>query len=115
MGALLLLRVGLLRGVLAAAALSAGMSLAWAQGDPALMARGEKAYADKKCGVCHRIKGQGGKAGPDLSDVGARRDAPWLKAFIKDPKAVNPKSKMMAFRGSEDDLEALAAYLASLP
>lgn len=92
---------------------------AWAQVDPTLIARGEKIFAEKKCVPCHAIKGKGGTVGPaargpDLSTVGAQRDAQWLKAFLKDPKAVNPKAKMMAFKGTEEELEAVVAYLGSL-
>jgi cytochrome c len=86
----------------------------WAQADSGQIARGEKVYVDKKCALCHAINGKGGKAGPDLSAVGAKRDANWLKAFLKDPKATNPKSKMMSFKGDGNELEALAAYLTSL-
>lgn len=91
----------------------------WAEADPALIAKGEKIFADKNCVPCHAIKGRGGTVGPmgrgpDLSTVGAQRNAQWLKAFLKDPKAVNAKSKMMAFKGAEEELEALVAYLGSL-
>lgn len=92
-------------------------TMAWAQAD--LIAKGEKVFADKKCIPCHAIKGKGGTVGPtargpELSTVGANRDAQWLKTFLKDPKAVNPKSKMMAFNGTDEELEALVAYLTSL-
>jgi mono/diheme cytochrome c family protein len=87
--------------------------------DLALIGKGEKIYAEKKCVPCHLIKGKGGTAGPaargpDLSNVGTKRDGQWFKTFLKDPKAVNPKSKMMAFKGSDEELEAVVAYLASL-
>lgn len=92
---------------------------AWAQAAPALIAKGEKVYAEKNCALCHVIKGKGGTVGPmargpDLSTVGAQRNAQWLKAFMQEPKAVNPKAKMMAFKGTEEELEALVAYLGSL-
>ena len=92
---------------------------AWAEADSALIAKGETTFADKRCVLCHAIKGKGGTVGPlargpDLNTVGAQRDAQWLKAFMKDPKAVNPKAKMMAFKGTEEELEALMAYLGSL-
>ena len=92
---------------------------AWAQADPALIAKGEETFADKRCVPCHAIKGKGGTVGPlargpDLNTVGVQRDAQWLKAFMKDPKAVNPKAKMMAFKGTEEELDALVAYLGSL-
>ncbi len=37
-----------------------------------------------KCTGCHTI-GQGKLVGPDLKDVGQRRDAQWIKNFITDP------------------------------
>ena len=106
-------------GLILMTALLLATTGAWAQADPALIAKGEKTFADKKCVPCHAIKGKGGivgpmARGPDLSAVGAQRDAQWLKAFMKDPKAVNPKSTMMPFRGTEEELEAVAAYLGSL-
>ena len=91
-----------------------GKTVAWAQTDSAQIAKGEKVYGDKKCAVCHAIKGKGGKVGPDLSAVGAKREAQWLEAFLKDPKASNPKGKMMPFKGSDEELEALVTYLRSL-
>jgi len=92
-------------------------TVAWAQVD--MVDKGEKVFVDKKCIPCHAVKGKGGTVGPaargpDLGMVGAQRDAPWLKMFLKDPKATNPKSKMMAFKGTEEELEALVAYLGSL-
>jgi len=74
----------------------------WAQADPALIAKGEKIFSDKKCVPCHAIKGKGGTVspmarGPDLSSVGAQREARWLRTYLKDPKVVNPKAKMMPF------------------
>jgi len=92
---------------------------AWAQADSSLIEKGEKTFAGKKCVLCHAINGKGGTVGPlargpDLSTAGAQRDAQWLKAFMKDPKAVNSKAKMMAFKGTEEELEALVAYMGSL-
>ncbi|TKS58440.1 MAG: hypothetical protein EWM72_02979 [Nitrospira sp.] len=106
-------------GLMLISALMLAATGAWAQADSALIAKGETTFADKKCVLCHVIKGNGGTVGPlargpDLSTVGAQRGAEWLKAFMKDPKAVNPKAKMMAFKGMEEELEALVAYLGSL-
>ena len=40
-------------------------------GDPV---RGEGIYRGKgKCAPCHTVKGEGGRMGPDLSEIGARR------------------------------------------
>lgn len=104
--------------ILAAGLLLVGVSVvghvAWAQGGVGLRTRGEQVYADKKCAMCHSIKGKGGKSGGDLTDVGAKRDVAWLKQFTKNPKSVMPNAKMPSFRGSEEELDAVAAYMASL-
>jgi putative heme-binding domain-containing protein len=52
-------------------------------GDPA---RGKELFA-KHCGVCHRLFGEGGTVGPDLTTT-SRADTPWLLASIVDPGAV---------------------------
>lgn len=57
-------------------------------GDPA---RGEKLYAGKgNCARCHTVAGRGGALGPDLSDIGARRSAAYLRASLLDPEASVP-------------------------
>ncbi len=95
-------------------AMVSAASVSSAQVEPALIAKGEKVYMDKRCGACHAIKGKGGKAGPDLGDIGAKPEVERLKNFMKDPKAVNPQSKMLPFKGTEEELEALVRYLSSL-
>ncbi len=82
---------------------------------PSLIAKGKKLYADKRCPACHMIDGKGKKIGGDLSHVGAKRDAQWLRTFLNNPKAMIPKARMMpSFKGTEEELHALVAYLASL-
>jgi mono/diheme cytochrome c family protein len=42
----------------------------------------------KGCLNCHRLGKGGGAIGADLTDVGSRRTADWLRRWIKDPKSV---------------------------
>lgn len=42
----------------------------------------------KGCLTCHTLGKSGGKIGADLTDVGSRRTADWLKRWIHDPKAM---------------------------
>jgi len=61
-------------------------------------ARGEKLFLTKAgCAVCHTIHGHGGAFGPDLSDIGLRRSAPYLRRALADPGAEVPQS-YSAFR-----------------
>jgi putative heme-binding domain-containing protein len=49
---------------------------------------GEEVYAGKGgCARCHTIAGHGAGIGPDLSDVGARRDRDFLRASLLTPEA----------------------------
>jgi len=59
------------------------------QGDPA---RGKTYYEGKgSCGTCHIIDGRGGNLGPDLSNIGARRSAGYLREALVDPGATVPE------------------------
>lgn len=54
------------------------------KGDPA---RGKALYAKLACSQCHRIAGQGGRLGPDLTEIGRSRAPAHLRAAITDPDA----------------------------
>jgi putative heme-binding domain-containing protein len=54
-------------------------------GDPV---RGRALFEGKgECTTCHRVNGTGGRAGPDLSEVGAIRPLPELHQALLDPSA----------------------------
>ncbi len=58
-------------------------------GDPT---RGEAFYRGKgECAACHGSNGIGNKFGPDLTNVGARRSAEFIRAAIVDPGAALPQ------------------------
>jgi len=76
--------------------------------------KGKKLYEERRCGMCHAIGGQGGKVGPDLSDVGTKRDGDWLKKFLKDPKGTVTGAKMLPVKATEEELSVLVEYLLSL-
>ena len=52
---------------------------------------GQEVYQGKgKCGQCHIVNGQGISVGPELTDVGARRNANYLRASLITPEAAVP-------------------------
>jgi ubiquinol-cytochrome c reductase cytochrome b subunit len=75
---------------------------------------GKKIYAKLQCSSCHRIHGDGGSVGPDLSYIGTQRDRDWLIRHFKNPQAVVPGSIMPAFDLDEQALTHLTDYMLSL-
>jgi mono/diheme cytochrome c family protein len=66
------------------------------------------------CVSCHRIAGEGGTTGPDLSEVGARRSATSIRQIIADARGEFPETVMPMFRDrlNAEQISALARYLA---
>ena len=66
------------------------------------------------CIACHRIDGDGGEIGPDLSRVGERRSVSDLRSIIADPSMEFGDTEMPAYRDrlTPGQLDALATFLA---
>ena len=73
--------------------LSQGRGAEFAEGDAE---KGRAVYAANGCSGCHRIRGEGGRTGPDLSDVGAIRSLGHLQTSVTKPnEAVYPQHWMV--------------------
>lgn len=76
------------------------------------------AVYEKKCKACHSIAGVGGpmakQLGGPLDGVGAKRDEAWLKEYLKDPKSKMPNAKMPKVSLSDEEFNAVVAYLLTL-
>ena len=73
--------------------LSQGRAAEQATGDPE---KGRAVYAANGCAGCHRIRGDGGRMGPDLSDIGALRSLTHLQTSIRNPdESVLPQHWMV--------------------
>ncbi|MBI4518507.1 MAG: cytochrome c [Deltaproteobacteria bacterium] len=97
------------RALTLAAALVIPAAAAWAVDGTALY--------EKKCKTCHSIGGVAGpmaKTGGALDGVGAKRDATWLREYFKDPKSKIPESKFPKLTLSDEEWEALVAYMLTL-
>ena len=70
----------------------------------------------QNCSGCHKVNGQGGTLGPDLTSVGTRHDLSFFAPFISNPSSVLTGATMPAFQNklSQDQINDLAAYLSSL-
>ena len=67
------------------------------------------------CVACHKLDGQGGTVGPNLSKVGSRRDYETIRAIIVDPLSNYDESEMPPFGDKlpKEQIDAMARYLAS--
>jgi ubiquinol-cytochrome c reductase cytochrome b subunit len=67
------------------------------------------------CASCHMIDGEGGAVGPDLTRVGAKHDAKYLREWITQPDAIDPAASMPAFGEflKDHEMTAIVNYLAA--
>ena len=79
--------------------------------------KGKELYDTLGCAGCHKVNGQGGAAGPDLSnEAGKGRSRSWLATKIRNPKVDNPQTIMPANSNlSDQQVNNLVDYLLSLP
>jgi quinol-cytochrome oxidoreductase complex cytochrome b subunit len=69
------------------------------------------------CTGCHKLHGEGGTFGPDLSSIGLLRSVSFIDRYVEDPKTVVGSAQMPAFLAPKGPLtgaqiEDVARYLA---
>jgi len=82
--------------------------------DAATIARGHTIVQQKACLGCHVIGNTGGNIGPSLNGVVGRRGATLVWHKLADPTFNNATSMMPNFGLSDDQIEAIVAYLNTL-
>jgi mono/diheme cytochrome c family protein len=76
---------------------------------------GQQLYQSQDCDVCHRIGGQGGTAGPDLTDVGKRLSQDQLRQVIQQVGSGNsPEMPHPPPHLTDEQINGLVDYLATL-
>lgn len=64
------------------------------------------------CFTCHRLNGVGSTVGPNLDDVGNRREVQWMTRWIKNPFSIKSNSRMPSFIYLPDEqIRVIAEYL----
>jgi mono/diheme cytochrome c family protein len=76
----------------------------------ATVARGRTVYVEQRCRVCHSIEGDGNTRSP-LDDVSRRLTEREIRLWIVAPQEMNPAVAKRGYQLSEEDLNALVAYL----
>lgn len=80
-----------------------------------LAERGREIVEARACLGCHVVGRQGGNVGPRLNDITDRRDPGFIRRKLADPTFDNATSMMPNFGLSQEEIEAVLAYLATLP
>jgi ubiquinol-cytochrome c reductase cytochrome b subunit len=83
-------------------------------GAPQSALDGALLYEMRRCGMCHKVNGVGGKAGPPLAGLASRRTAAWVKGHFLEPKKFTPGSTMPAYQFSEKENAAITEYVMGL-
>ena len=75
--------------------------------------KGKRLMIESGCHGCHEIKGYTDtpKIGPELNRIGYKTNAEWVYRWVKNPKDYNPHTRMPDFKFSEEQAEAITAYL----
>lgn len=71
-------------------------------------------YEKYGCQACHQLNLKGGYVGPPLDNVGSRLKPGWITQWLKNPQALNPEAIEPNNNMSNDEVEALTAFLMSL-
>ncbi len=90
-----------------------GLEASDAPPDPALASAGETLVSQKACLGCHVIGQEGGIVGPSLNGVVERKGTRFVRQKLLDPTFDNTTSMMPNFGLTEEQVEAILAYLAT--
>jgi cytochrome c553 len=79
---------------------------------------GRQIFIDSKCNNCHTVTSNEiiskKDDAVDLSNAGNTGDAQLLKSYLIKEAKINDKDHKIKFKGSDEELNALAEWLASL-
>ncbi|MGA7871425.1 MAG: c-type cytochrome [Candidatus Binatus sp.] len=75
---------------------------------------GRELFDGAGCIMCHSIGRRGGQVGPELTYIGRKRNAKDLARLLRDPEEALPGGKMPQLNLTQQQTEALTAYLTTL-
>jgi len=82
---------------------------------PSMAALGKQLYEVKyQCQSCHTIGGSGGYVGPNLNNAGGWLTPAWIRAWLRNPQELVPGTIEPRRNFTDQEVEALTAYLLTL-
>ena len=83
-----------------------------AEAEPAgNVANGKKIFSESRCISCHTVEGKGNGSAPELSRVASQAARGWLLAFLRDPHAFNPRTRMPRYGFTAAESRDVVAFL----
>src|ERR1700687_4813964 len=84
-----------------------------ASADPAA---GASLYGESFCASCHAVQNAagnmvGGDIGPELTRVGSKVKPEWLQAWLRNPRAYDPRTAMPHYRLNDGQVATLSGFL----
>lgn len=106
------MRTSMILGVIGVVLVSSLAAVA--QQRPDIVSEGERLFRAQGCYGCHIVGRFGTPIGPNLSHIGGKYPQTYLARWLSDPEAQRPNAHMPKLELAPDEVQALAAYLASL-
>lgn len=79
-----------------------------------LIDQGKEVFADYGCVACHKIDGEGGELGPDLSRVGFMLQPQFIYRWVRNPLSFKSHTRMPNLDLPDEDALAVTLYLSTL-
>lgn len=84
--------------------------------DAPLLSSGRRALVTRGCAGCHEIPGLAPpEIAPELDGLSQKVKPAWVRAWLTDPAQIDPAHEMPRFDLKPDQIEALIAFLWTLP
>ncbi|MBF8247928.1 MAG: putative octahem cytochrome c [Bacteroidetes bacterium] len=80
------------------------------------LVKAKQIVVESGCYGCHEIKGMGElpKIGPPLNSLTSKAQPEWIFRWVRNPKEYNPTTRMPNFKFSDEQAEAITAYLVNI-
>jgi cytochrome c1 len=73
-------------------------------------------YGESFCASCHAVQNAagnlvGGNFGPELTRIGTKAKPQWIEAWLRNPAALDPQTRMPRYRFSDQQIGMLSSFL----